>query len=97
MNFKLLLLLGCAYTTNAIRLFSRSNNIDCLLCNQFVPFLKDYLNQNSTETMLVNHLEEMCGESKECQILVPMLVNHCIDYLDYHSNDQLCEPWCASF
>jgi hypothetical protein len=96
MNFKLLFLLGCAYTTNAIRLIYRSNNIECLLCNEFVPYLKEELNNNTTETLIVSHLEEMCGDSKDCQFLVPMLVNHCIDYLNDHSSDQLCDRWCSS-
>jgi hypothetical protein len=93
MNLKAVILLACAYTTMGIRLIAE-NKVDCIVCQEFVPFLKNELNKNSTEVAILDHLEPLCGESKECQYLIPMIVNHCIDYLNYHSDDQLCATWC---
>lgn len=91
-----LILLACAYTTLGIRTFTRSNNIDCLICNQAVPFLKEELSKNTTEVAILDYLEPMCNNNKDCEFMIPMILNHCVDYIIYRSNDQLCEPWCSN-
>ena len=96
MKLKGIILLACVYTTLGIRVLTRSNNIDCLICTQAVPFLKDALNNNETEVAILDHLEPMCDGNQQCEFIIPMILIHCVDYIMYHSNDQLCEPWCQA-
>jgi hypothetical protein len=89
-----LILMACAYTTLGIRMFASSNNMECIVCNEFVPYLKDEISKNETQVAILDHLEELCGNNKECQFMIPMIINHCIDYVELHSSSYLCQPWC---
>jgi hypothetical protein len=93
MNLKSLILLACVYTTYGIRMIAE-NKVECVICKEFVPYLKETLSNNATEVAILDHLEPLCGDNKQCQFMIPMVVNHCIDYVMYHSNDQLCQTFC---
>jgi hypothetical protein len=95
MKLTSLLLLACVYTTYGIRLISeRSNNIECVICNEAVPYLKYELSKNGTEVAILDHLEPFCKENKECEFIIPMIINHCVDYILDTPGSQLCQNWC---